>query len=425
MIMMQLGKKMKMMNNLTSQIRSGKTSAFISIFIILSLLLPGSVGLIPVHASSPSNVTFIDVTAFYQYGIQATFQARLETTSRVTEIVLLIQSGNQPLISQELELTSTGEIIHQLDLKKINLQPYARVSYWFKGRLKDGSTFESEHFSFHYLDNRFSWQNTSDGRFDVFWNSDNLALGDMVLQIALEGLRSAVSYVPVSPPLPVQIFIYSSGRDLIEALELGHLTWVAGHTNPELNLILISLPPTLEQKLELERIIPHEILHILLYQVSGDQTSSLPAWFSEGLASAAELNPNPDFSSSLGQAVSKGSLMPMADLCQDFPPEASLALQAYAQSASFVKFLGERYGITKLSELLQKYSDGMDCESGLTSVYGNGLDRMELIWKQDVLGINPATTGLRNLAPYFFLAILVLAPPLIGISIRKRKKIEK
>ena len=405
-----------------SQRKSGIATKLASCIIFLALLGNWIFYPNPVDASSPAKVSFEDVAVFYQFGIQATFQARLNSTLPVSEVVLLIQSGTQSPINQSLNLTENNDVIYQLDLQKNSIRPFGLVDYWFKGRLTDGTTFESDRFSFDYIDNRFEWQSTTDNRFEVFWNSADLALGDTVLQVALDGLRSAVSYLPISPPLPIRIFIYSSGKDLQDALQLGRLTWIAGHASADLNLILISLPPTIEQRLELERLLPHEIMHILLYQVTGDQYSNTPTWLSEGLASLAEIYPNPDYSRSLDQAAQDSTLLPMVGLCDEFPTEASLALQAYAQSASFVRFLSDQFGISKLQTILQKYADGMDCESAVSVVYKTDLNKLESRWKQEVLGVNVNALALRKLSPYFFLAAIILLPPLIVVGVYRRKK---
>jgi len=402
--------------------KSGNTIKPISFVVLLSLVFSWIFNPSQVNASSLHKVSFSDVAVFFQFGIQSTFQARLQSSDKVKEIVLLIQSGKETPISQPLTVLDNNELIYQLDLAKNPLRPFAVTEYWFKGRLSDGTSFESDHYSFEYIDNRFDWQTTTDGRFTVYWNSDDLALGDVVLQVALEGLRSDVTYLPVSPPLPVRIFVYSSGKDLQDALQLGQMTWVAGHASPDLNLILISLPPAIEQRLELERQLPHELMHILQYQVSSDYYESTPPWLTEGLASLAELYPNPDYSRSLEEAAKNGSLLPMKDLCNSFPTEASLALLAYAQSASFVQFLSDQYGISALQTLLQNYGDGLDCESAVQNVYGSDLSRIETQWKQETLGINTGLLTWRNLAPYVFLAFLILIPPIIVIVLHRRKK---
>ena len=183
-----------------SQRKSGIATKLASCIIFLALLGNWIFYPNPVDASSSAKVSFEDVAVFYQFGIQATFQARLNSTLPVSEVVLLIQSGTQSPINQSLNLAENNDVIYQLDLQKNSIRPFGLVDYWFKGRLTDGTTFESDRFSFDYIDNRFEWQSTTDNRFEVFWNSADLALGDTVLQVALDGLRSAVSYLPISPP---------------------------------------------------------------------------------------------------------------------------------------------------------------------------------------------------------------------------------
>jgi len=393
-----------------------------SLFLILLLMAGWAGSPFPAAASASAEVRFEDVAVFYQFGDQATFQARVEAPSPIVEVVLLIQSAPYPPINQALTLEEGNQVVFQLDLQKNDIRPFSLVDYWFKGRLKNGSTFESDHYSFDYIDNRFEWQFGSDSRFQVFWNSAALALGDTVLQVALEGLRSAVTLLPVSPPLPIRIFVYDSGEEMHEALQLGRLSWVAGHTDPDINVILISLPPALEQRLELERILPHELMHILQYQVTGDQNQDTPLWLREGLSSLAEIYSNPDYARSLDQAIQNDSLLPMVSLCESFPNEASLALQAYAQSTSFVGYLVDRFGISTIQSLLKNYADGMSCESGILSVYGSDLNLLESQWKQEELGLDMGRLAWRGLSPYLFLAVLLLVPPLVVIGFQRRKK---
>lgn len=376
---------------------------------------------VPARAQADDSVTFSNPAAFYQYGLQATFQIQVKSSNPIKELMILVQSDERQPISQPLTLSNNGSVIFQMDLAKANLRPFGLVEYWYKGKLTNGRTFESEHYSFDYIDNRFEWHKASDGRFEVYWNTPDLALGDTVLQVALDSLRSAVSYLPVPPTLPIRIFIYSSGKDLQEALQLGKIDWMAGHASPDLNLILLSLPPSVEQRLELERQLPHELIHILEYQITGDRYPSTPTWLNEGLASLAEIYPNPDYPRALEQAAGANSLLPIESLCSAFPIEASQAILAYAESASFIKFLSSRFGLPSLQALLQKYRDGMDCESAVQSVYGLNIAQLETRWKQEELGINPVASAARNLAPYLTLSLLILLPPAAVILVRRAR----
>ena len=103
----------------------------------------------------------------------------------------------------------------------------------------------------------------------------------------------------------------------------------------------------------MERQIPHEIMHILEYQITGTSYNQIPVWLLEGLASSAELYPNPDYQQVLEKAVDEDSLLPMSVLCQDFPRDLSGALLAYAQSNSFVRFLNQNFGTRDTLSLVE------------------------------------------------------------------------
>ena len=76
---------------------------------------------------------------------------------------------------------------------------------------------------------------------------------------------------------------------------MGGSTWVAGHANPDLGVVLVSIAPGENQSMEMERQIPHELAHVLLYRLTGPAYANLPNWLTEGIASQVEGYPNADY----------------------------------------------------------------------------------------------------------------------------------
>ena len=150
-----------------------------------------------------------------------------------------------------------------------------------------------------------------------------------------------------------------------DALPNAEQNWIAGHADPDQGVILVALPPGAERHLEMERQIPHELMHIALNYTDAHAYSNLPAWFNEGLASLAELYPNPEYQALIESAYDSGELFPLASLCQTFPNESQDALLAYAQSASFTKFLYDQYGNPGFNRLIAAFASGMNCERGV------------------------------------------------------------
>jgi hypothetical protein len=172
------------------------------------------------------------------------------------------------------------------------------------------------------------------------------------------------------------------------------------------------------EKLELERQIPHEITHILQYQLMGANYRNAPLWLLEGTASLAELYPNPDYERVLERAVETESLIKIEALCDAFPQEASSAFLAYAQSESFTRYLYTNYGSSGLKSLMMNYENGLGCSEGFSGTFKTSLTQEEYTWQQQ-LGIHTGSLVLKNIAPYFLVLVLVMLPITIG-SIRKK-----
>ncbi len=218
----------------------------------------------------------------------------------------------------------------------------------------------------------------------------------------------------------MSIYIYPSALDLQSALNLTPNSWIAGHASPDIGVILVSIPTGPDQRAEMERQIPHELMHIAQYQAAGNGYNRLPAWLTEGMASNAELYPNPEYQRVLQNAIDADTLLPMVNLCAGFPRELSGALLAYAQSSSFVRFLVQNYGASSLRDLITAYQDGLGCEEGIRSVFNQSIAQLETRWHQEALGRNLSAAAWRNLKPYFLILVLILLP--VSITLLPHRK---
>ena len=392
---------------------------WLAAFLILSrLLLPFSTllagaGGLPGFQTKGS-VAFSELRTPYQFGQQVTFQAKISTQSAIQNVVIYITPSGQSTLWHSAQLSAESTISESIPVSELSLRPFALVAYRYQVNLKDGSSVTSDEFHFQYDDDRFDWQKLESPEFRVFWYGRDPAFGQDVLNVAQLGLKHAQSILDAALPNTLNIYVYLSSRDLQSALHLESQPWVAGHAAPDLDQIMISIPSGPEQKLELERQIPHELMHILQYQLVGDEFTKQPVWLLEGMASIAELYPNPEYQYVLTEAAKK-ELLSFRDLCTSFPREASAAYLAYAQSESFTRYLNQKVGSSGLLALMNKYQDGLGCEEGMAAALDSGLGQMEYAWKQEVLGINAAGLAFRNLAPYLLVLVLLVVPALLTL----------
>jgi len=392
---------------------------------LLALAIVISTMFFPVSQTDQENwIELSAVEAVYIFGEQITFSADLLSEKELQEAYLFLTPFQQDTEVMKVPLDQPARIDFNRDLIESPLRAFSEIEYWYRLIAVDGSQMDSPKFTFFYGDNRFDWQTLSDDTFEVFWHGRDLEFGQNTLNVAHTGLDSAGKYIP-SHPLnnsskeKIKIYVYENAKDLQTALKLSPTSsWVAGHASPELSTILISIPSGLDQQLELERQIPHEITHILQYRFAGSQFSELPIWWIEGTASLSELYPNADYQRVLENAVQTETLLPLQSISTTFPRDASQAFLAYAQSASFTNYLYQNYGKEDVQHLMEKYLDGMGLEEGAQEVLAENLSQVEQNWQQQELNVNISQLAWKNLAPYLLLFLLILVPP-VSIGLRR------
>ncbi len=360
----------------------------------------------------------------FQFGEQAVFEAEIRPAEGLDSVFLFIQPEGSAARSERVPVVK-GTARMEYDLREHPLRPFVRITYWFEGQSADGIRVESARKVFDYVDNRFTWQSRSQGVFEALWIEGDVDYGQTILDVAAAGEEALRARIPgVSLPAPVRIFVYTEASELQNALRLSQQSWVAGHASADLGVILISSPSGPQQRLELERQIPHELAHILEYARLGDAYNRTPVWLLEGIASVAETYPNAEYARVLEDAARSGKLLPLRGLCSAFPREASRAFLAYAQSESFTRYLYQKYGVTRVNGLLEAYRDGVGCEEGFLSTMGVTLQQAEARWQEESLGVNAGRVALRNLSPYLLVLAFILVPPAaVGLSaLRKSRK---
>jgi hypothetical protein len=375
-------------------------------------------------AAAQSGVEFADVRVEYKFGEQINFLVRIQSSIPIQSAAVTFRAADGLSQTQPLTVNADGTAGYRYDASLNALPPFARIVFWFDVALTDGTRFASGTYNFTYADNRFPWQDREDGTLRVHWYEGDDAFGAAVLDAARRGLDAARRLSPMEPSGPIDIYVYATANDLQGALVLGGQSWVAGHASPELGVVMISITPGPGQGIALERQVPHELAHVLLYQSLGPNYNRLPIWLTEGMATMSELYPNSDLDAALVQAVKSNSLLPMADLCASFPPDTGRAFLAYAQSESFTRFLLDNYDTTGLSALTSAYADGLDCEQGARRALEQPLSELDVRWRASALGENRSSVIANNLFPYLLVLGLVLLVPVWGAlgRIRERKK---
>jgi len=360
------------------------------------------------------------MAVFYTFGAEITFQARIESSEAIQTVYLVLQPAGDPPHLFQIPFSPQGEILFERNVAELGLRPFAQIDYSYQIITVSGAEFHSPTAQFHYDDNRIEWQTLQNDVFIVHWQNGDLEFGQKLLNASMAGLQKAQTFLSIEPTTPLRLFVYPSAAELKNALNMPQEFWAAGHASPDLGVLLVSISPSASASYEMERQIPHEITHILLYQQTNVGYANLPIWLNEGLASQAELYPNPDYRRALSRATAEHNLLPFTSLCQSFPRDASSAFLAYAQSASFTEFLHQKFGSSGINHLITQYQDGKDCQAGVQAAFGTSLSQLQTQWERETLGSDPIALLWLRIRPFVILGLLILVPSLIMNLSRKQ-----
>jgi hypothetical protein len=339
----------------------------------------------PVRAQDETRV--VDIIVTHRFGEQIDLQAIIESEQEIQSLQVVISSEDGSIIVDDsVSINPFGEVSYSLDLAQQPVRAFSEITIHFKIELSSGTSIISEPTKYYYDDNRFDWQDLQSDAFNVYWYQDDPKLGDKILDAAYEGWDRIQKQVEVPAPEGIDIYAYTSIVEMQDTLMFsgGSSYSIAGHAASDLGVIIVSLPPGPEQSLEIRRQIPHELMHILLYRKLGPNYPNLPRWLNEGLASIAELFPNPDYQLLLERAYEREALIPMRDLCASFPIDAANFQLSYAEAYGFTWYLQQTYGNDKIEALIQSYASGMECEQGTVPVFDQPLSELEVEWRQVV-----------------------------------------
>ena len=369
----------------------------------------------PLSVQAEDSVEILDERVEYTFGGELIFQIEIESEVPVSQITLVLQAPGIPSFVGEVLFISPGQAQFVYDLAQRPLPAFSSITYSYHLTLENGESVETPGYFFTYLDNRYNWQELIEEPFNIYWYEGEIILAQEVRDAAVSGLDQVLELLQQpAENKPIVIFIYSSEEELQSTLASVGQTWVGGHADPGLGSIVVSLPPGVDQSLEIQRLIPHEITHILLYRFMGNEYQYLPAWFNEGLASQMEAFSRPDYDLVLEKAEGERGLIPFAHLCIAFPVDSDLALLSYAQSNSLLDYIQREYGVTGIQAMIFAYDQGVSCERGVEVALGITLEELENDWKLDVFSRGRYLTYIFILSGFLLLLLIFLGVFIFG-----------
>jgi hypothetical protein len=245
-------------------------------------------------------------------------------------------------------------------------------------------------------------------------------MASRVAELIDEAVPRIAPVVRTDDRRPIPAAIYLDRQQFVRATNLPRDSRVAGLAVFPAGAIYLD---GTELFTSIERVVPHEVAHVLMARALGDALPSLPAWLGEGVAEYAAGQRASHVDPAALQAIGRGQSLALVDLDAAIAARDSRSGLAYAESASLVHFLVSAHGEVVIGELLQSLRHTRHFETSLRDVTGWSLDGLEQNWRRSV----SRRWGWRLLfrpALIYFIMLLLFAIGLIRHLLAKRRRQE-
>lgn len=175
------------------------------------------------------------------------------------------------------------------------------------------------------------------------------------------------------------VYLYNSRQEYLTAT--GQPAWSDGVSIQRLRVVYSFV----SAKDLADKVIAHELAHIMLKELVGFDNNALPLWFEEGVASAGENLDSRAIKAVLRKRAFSRKLIPLAELnamhvLRDRTDKAALN-RFYQQSYGLVDFLRNGPQGQRFPAFLRALRDGLDFEQALQLVYDiPGTAGLEKVW---------------------------------------------
>jgi len=169
---------------------------------------------------------------------------------------------------------------------------------------------------------------------------------------------------------------------------------------------------------DLETVVRHETVHILLHQYAGLAGPFVPRWLHEGLA---QILAGGTYLGVTEEDIffyaRTNNLLSFTDLRDRFPRSPEGLRTAYAQSFSFVSYLRDRVGLPTLLRAAQRCAADVEFDRALLDESGVSLEDEHEAWREY---LNSGGARWRILLSSCFGLTMIAALPLLVLAARRK-----
>jgi hypothetical protein len=353
---------------------------------------------LPLPSYAEGEITVTANAHEHVYKGPMTFSLSVRAESNITAIQLFYRPRGQTAahkVDLDFEPSTIVEVEHIEDMSKPenHYPPMVAFTYWWTVEDENENRLTTEKTSFVYTDTRYDWETIENEYVWLYWHDQPADFGQHYDDLAVEAASSLANEFDVQVDEPVSIVIYNSHEELMSILQESSAEWTGAVNFGKTGVIAIGLG----SESWMDKVIPHELTHAVLNQVTQPPFGEIPRWLHEGLAMRSEGGSSWEEEMALEGAIADNTLISLRVLNSPFADQRERAILSYAESYSLVSFIIEEYGTDKLGELIAIFGRGAHYDDAMNEVFGVDMDGIEDLWRAHI-GAAPRT-GVTQATP--------------------------
>lgn len=343
------------------------------------------------QSSAGIDLVSSEVTSEFQEGIS--FAVDVRSAAEIDEIAVRFRIGQREVAAYEYlepEEASGGDSVRASVLYRTNtsaryIAPGTIISYRFGITDVEGNRLDTEEAEYIYHDDRFEWDEISNGIVTVSYHGPVSFRANDVLEATVQTLEVMGPLLGAGVDEPIRITMYNNWPEMRPALppasEVSRrelITEGQAHSPEGVLLVLGGAPRA-------SGVASHEVTHILVHRAGEGALGRVPSWLNEGLAEFGNIQPGESYDRALAYAIRTNNLLPITGMdSQPGTPEDVIIF--YGQARSIVNFMISEYGAEKMRELMATIKSGKNYRTAIPEVYGFTPLEIENQWR-DRLGV--------------------------------------
>jgi hypothetical protein len=338
---------------------------------LLLALVVGLLGLQPQPVAAFAG--FGAISADASYGKQVTFRTSLQNGAP-DRLEILLRFGDDQTTFVAPVTADGASATYTWDAATAYITPNTRISYRWRATTA-GHVVLSDERTLLYSDDRpgLDWQSATLGDAVVHWYGNVESQARHFGDLTAEAVRSAEQLLGHQLAAPLDIFVYQTNDAFFGALGPGAREWAGAATYPEIRTVFMNLQNNTADYLD--TVVTHEVTHVVFHDATTNPYHEPARWLNEGVATWSERQNANQERATVRADVGDG-LFAFDAITEQFPIGDRGALLSYAQGATMVDLIIQKFGRAAIAKVAAAYRDGATDAEALQAGTGEPADAL-------------------------------------------------